>query len=284
MLDPQVPYTEEEIRTQCRKHLRKNSAWNPQARIVKLQPRRGSVSYAVKIADGFAKDKLCYEEAFMNFFQPASASYRFPRSFGIIEDKFDAYLVMEYLEGPTLWQVMQEGAVELSESDANDVVDALRDLHDDQQRAQALFQTRSLTPIRHWYPQAFIFAPDGDGGRLITDLDDFISFLTVRLQAAEVDMNVVPLNEWTLAHGDVTPENFIRCTDGKLGIIDFRTTFLAPSWWEAYALRVNQAEPKWVKPLEKAMRRAEMTVPDSVKAELDKLLRWFFVFGSAYSR
>ena len=245
------------------------------------------MSYAVKISGGFDKGGLLYERSFMELFQPPTSSYRFPKTFGIVDDGFDAYLVMEYLEGQTMWEIMQQGANELPASDANDVVNALCELRNDHQRAEKLLHIRSLTPLQHWYPQAFIFAPDGDGGRLIKDIDDFVSFLTIRFKAAEVDMDVISLSDctdWVLTHGDVTPGNFIRCADGKLGIIDTRTMFLAPSWWEAYALRAFGADPNWFTPLEKAMRRRKLTLPDAVIQELDKFADWFSLLGGTYSR
>ena len=281
-----VPYSNDEIFTQCRAHLANISSRfdDSRARFVVLQPKRSSISYAVKIDGAFEKNELEYERAFMDFLQSPPTSYRFPKTFGIIEDEQYAYLVMEYLEGPTLWQVMREGAIELPESDADDVVTALRELHNDQQSAQKLLQSRSLTPLGHWHPQGFIFAPDGDGGRLVLNLDDFISFMTIRFNAAEINMKHVPLDEWTLAHGDVTPENFIRCTDGRLGIVDCRTTFLAPSWWEAYALRVSGADPRWLGPLEKAMKRQKMNPPEALVEEMDKFPPWFCLQGGAYGR
>ena len=282
-----LPYTEAEIKAHCQTHLAsvKSRFDDPEARFVVLPPKGAGARYAVKLAGGFQKPALNYERAFMEFLSSDSKYYRVPKIYAMFEDKKYAYLVMEYLEGPTMWQVVKEGTTQLSPKDANDIAVAFLELRNGGKRIQDLQKAGSLTPLEHWDPQGHMFSPDGDGGRLLLNQSDFVSFMTSRFKEAGMDMSAVSLDEWVLTHGDLTPRNLKRCTDGRIGILDYRTMFLAPTWWEFYALHLCGESNFWVGPLKEAMRRQRITAPATLVEALDaKWIPWFSAKGGAWAR
>ncbi|KIJ25620.1 hypothetical protein M422DRAFT_72098 [Sphaerobolus stellatus SS14] len=284
-----VPFTDDEIRVQCRNHLAQRTPGvdDDRANFVVLQPETSNGSFAVKIASDFDKPGLRYELAFMTFLNklPRSNRYKVPRGYGIVKDDNRDYLVMEYLEGPTMWEVMKYGAADLPERDANDIAAALQELRNNSKCRQDLLDSNRLTPLGHWHPQSYIFSPDRDGGRSVANLEDFKDFMTVRFEKAGVDMAIVPLSGWVLTHDDLSPHNFKRCADNRIGILDLRTTFLAPFWWEFYGLHQSRETEKWIIPLKKAMHRYEMAAPEPVVQELDdKWMDWFVKQGPSYGR
>jgi hypothetical protein len=109
--------------------------------------------------------------------------------------------------------------------------------------------------------------------------------VTVRFQAAKVDLEIVPVTTIVLAHGDPSPHNLKRCVDGTIGIMDLRTTFLAPAWWDYYAVHICEGGLKYAEPLKKAMTRHGMCVGDDVLRELDTKFRsWFCLLGGGFAR
>lgn len=214
-----------------------------------------------------------------------SAKYTTPTGYDIIEDGDNSYLVMENLRGPRIWEVMDHGAQELSEKDANDTAEALQALRNDQSLRNILLIANSLTPLTHWLPKGPIFGYDNEGGRLIDDVEDFQKFTTVRFKEAEVDTRLVSVIPTVLAHGEPSPHNLKRCNDGGIDIMDLRTTFLAPSRWYYYAVRIVKEGLNYAEPLKMAMDRYGMGVGNKVLKELDnKFKPWFCCFGGAFGR
>ena len=204
------------------------------------------------------------------------AKYTTPTGYDIIEDGDNSYLVMEILRGPRIWEVMDHGAQELSEKDANDIAEALQALRNDQSLRIVLLKANSLTPLTHWLPKGPIFGYDNE---------DFQKFMTVRFNEAKVDTRLVSVTPTVLAHGEPSPHNLKRCNDGGIGIMDLRTTFLAPSWWYYYAVRIVKEGLNYAEPLKMAMDRYGMGVGNKVLKELDnKFKPWFCCFGGAFGR
>jgi hypothetical protein len=109
--------------------------------------------------------------------------------------------------------------------------------------------------------------------------------MTVRFNAAEVDPEIVPVATTVLAHGEPSPHNLKRCLDRTIGIMDLRTTFLAPAWWDYYAVHICEEGPKYAEPLKRTMTRHGMGVGDDVLRELDtKFKKWFWYFGGGFAR
>lgn len=71
---------------------------------------------------------------------------------------------MENLRGPIIWEVMDNGALELSEEDANDITGALLALCENQSLCDSLFSSRMpLTPL---HPEGQVFGFDNDFHRV----------------------------------------------------------------------------------------------------------------------
>lgn len=282
-----VPFTPTEILKQCRPRLQ--DPWGDKANFVVLQDKNGQdTDFAVKIACGFDKEGLQYDLAMMQFLKQSTVSNKctIPTGYGIIEDcSNNGYLVMQNLRGPTIWEVMDNGAQELSEEDANDIAVALLALRDARPLCDVLIKSNALTPLTHWHPQGPLFGYDNDGGRVVDDRDDFQSFMTVRFKEAKVDPEIVPVTTTVLAHGEPSPHNLKRCPNGTIGIMDLRTTFLAPAWWDYYAVHISRDGPQYAGPLKRAMISYGMGVSDDLLRELDtKFKEWFFYFGGAFAR
>lgn len=208
-----------------------------------------------------------------------------PTGYGIIEERDAGYLVMENIRGPTIWEVMGNGAQGLSEEDASDIAAALLALRDAQPLCDELIKSNALTPLTHWYPQGPIFGYDNDGGRVVDNRDDFHNFMAINFKEAEIDPEIVPVTTTVLAHGEPSPHHFKRCPDGTIGIMDLQTTFLAPRWWDYYAVHISRGGSKYTGSLERAMTRYGMGVSDDLLRELDiKFTKWFFYFGGSYAR
>ncbi|KAM6493911.1 hypothetical protein JOM56_010272 [Amanita muscaria] len=282
-----VPFTPSEISEQCRSHLQDCSD-DDLANFVVLEDKNGrDTDFAVKIARDFYRDSIRYDLAMMQFLKQSTISkkYTIPTGYGIVEDGRNNYLVMENLRGPTIWEVMDNGAQVLSEDDADDIAGALLALRENRSLCDTLLKSNALTPLTHWYPEGQIFGFDNDGGRLVRDRDDFHRFMTARFNAAEVDPEIVPVTTTVLAHGEPSPHNLKRCLDGTIGIMDLRTTFLAPAWWDYYAVHICEEGPKYSEPLKRAMTTHGMGVGDDVLRELDaKFLKWFWYFGGGFAR
>jgi hypothetical protein len=109
--------------------------------------------------------------------------------------------------------------------------------------------------------------------------------MTLRFKAAEVDPEIVPVTTTVLAHGDPSPHNLKRCLDGTIGIMDLRMIFLAPAWWDYYAVHICEDGPMYAEPLKRAMTRHGMGVGDDALRELDtKFIKWFWYFGGGFAR
>ncbi|KAJ7750311.1 hypothetical protein B0H16DRAFT_1724711 [Mycena metata] len=208
-----------------------------------------------------ARSTLEYDMAFIELLnRSTSERYRVPKAYGIIDDGRSSYLVMDCLE------------------DANDIAAVYQDLRNDHRGLfQELIQSWSLTPLRHWWPQGYIFFRDYDGCRLVDDAHDFTDFMSTRFKEAEIDSNLVPLNEASVfIHGNPGPDNLMRCSDGKIGLLHFHMSFFGPPWWEFYALHGSPAPDRWLMPLKKAMALHGMAAPDGLIGELDeKFIFWF---------
>jgi hypothetical protein len=99
-------------------------------------------------------------------------------------------------------------------------------------------------------------------------------------QRGRVDPEIVPVT--VLAHGGPSLHNLKRCLNGTM---DLRTTFLAPAWWNYYAVHTCKEGPKYAKPLRRAMTRHGRDVGDDILRELDtKFTKWFWHFGGAFAR
>ena len=177
---------------------------------------------------------------------------------------------------------MDNGAQDLSEEDANDIAGALLALREDRSLCDTLLKSNALTSPTHWYPKGQMFGFDNNGGPLVHDRGDFH---TARFNAAEVDPEIVPVTTTVLAHGDPSPRNLKRCLDGPIRIVDLRTTFLAPAWWDYYAVHICEGGPKYTEPLKSAMTRHGMGVGDDLLRELNtKFIKWFWCFGGGFAR
>ena len=277
-----VPFTPSEIMKQCRPRLQDRSG--DKANFVVLQDKNGQdTDFAVKIACDFEREGL----RMMRFLKQSTISNKctIPTGYGIIEDRSNGYLVMENLRGPTIWEVMDNGAQELSEKDANDIAIALLAIRDAQSLCDILIKSNALTPLTYWHPQGPLFGYDNDGGRLVDDRDDFHNFMTIRFKEAKIDPEIVPVTTTVLAHGEPSPHNLKRCLDGTIGVMDLRTTFLAPEWWDYYAVHISRDGSQYAKPLKRAMTRYGMGVSDDLLRELDtKFTKWFFYYGGAFAR
>ncbi|KAJ7750329.1 hypothetical protein B0H16DRAFT_1887928 [Mycena metata] len=234
-----------------------------------------------------ARSSLEYDMAFMELLnRSTSERYRVPKACGIIDDGGWSYLVMDCLEGQTMSKIIGSDEKQpLSDEDANDIAAVYQELRNDHHGFfQSLIQSRSLTPLRHWWPQGYIFFPDFDGERLVDDSDDFATFMSARFTMSKVDSNLVPLNETSVfIHGNAGPDNLMRCSDDKIGLLHFHMSFFGPPWWEFYALHGSPAPDRWLMPLKKAMALHGMAAPDGLIGELDeKFIFWFVRFGPAF--
>ncbi|KAJ7212198.1 hypothetical protein GGX14DRAFT_447903 [Mycena pura] len=285
-----VRLTSAEIKQQCHDRLRQRPPpfSDDKSNYVVLCDKYGQeTEFAVKIADAFSADQLQYDLAMMQFFKngPASDKYTTPTGYGILEDTNYSFLVMERLSGQTTWERMNNGADDLSPADATAIAEALEALQKDRIRSSILIRGNKLTPLTHWHPQGQLFGYDNDGGRMVDDRDDFHSFLKVRFEEAEVDPEVVSVTTDCLAHGEPSPHNLIHCPDGRIAFLDLRTTFLAPRWWDYYAVHRSIGGSKYSEPLKRAMERCGMGIDQRVLAELDdKFLPWFCRLGGAWAR
>jgi hypothetical protein len=143
-----VPFTPSEISEQCRSH---DSSDDGLDNFVVLQDKNGQdTDFTVKVARGFERDSIRYDLAMMQFLkQSTSNKYTTPTGYGIVEDDWHNYLVMENLRGPTIWEVMDNGAQELSEEDANDIAVALLALRENRSLCDTLIKWNALTPVTH---------------------------------------------------------------------------------------------------------------------------------------
>lgn len=284
-----VSMREEDIKNQCRAHLAKPSegAGRGKRNFLVLKDGGFDSSFAVKIASGFDKWGLEYDLAFMQFFEQYSSSkkYTVPIGYGIIEDDGYSYLVMQNVRGKTIWEVMDNGGQRLSDDDADAIAAAIVDMRADQGLSQLLTESNSLTPLCHWYPESPIFGYDNDGGRRVNDWTDFEKFMTVRFKEAGVDLEVVPLSPRVITHGELSPHNLKKCPDGSIGILDLRTAFAAPPWWEFYAIHSSKEDLNFAEPLMRAMIRHGMGIGDKTREELDNKFRpWFARLGGSFAR
>jgi hypothetical protein len=216
-----------------------------------------------------------------------SKTYTLPTGYGIIHDGDYRYLVMEYLEGPTMWEVMGNGAHELLEDCANKIAAVVQELRQSLQLCESLLKLNALTPLVHWYPQSTIFVLDNDGGRVLDDITDFIGFMN--------HDRSLPRSWSQLECRSSSPKRdhswraFTKklklCPDGINGIMDLQTTFVTPTWWKYYALHAAHYGPKYTNPLKKAMVRYGMDASSEIIDQLDfKFIPWFAKLGGAWSR
>ncbi|GJJ12183.1 hypothetical protein Clacol_006424 [Clathrus columnatus] len=149
----------------------------------------------------------------------------------------------------------------------------------------SLIKKNALTPRGHWFPQGGIFPLDNEGGRVVTTIKDFADFMTVRFQAAKIDLNAVPLTLLVMTHGGLSPRNLKLCPDGTIGFMDLRTCFVGPTWWEYYALHASDEDLMFTKPLMKAMVKCGIRTSDKIISELDyKFRSWFATCGVSWAR
>ncbi|GJJ12164.1 hypothetical protein Clacol_006405 [Clathrus columnatus] len=283
-----VPFEPAEIIKQCRDHFRAHpDASDVMDHFVVLKDSKGNeTSFGVKIGDVFDGYILTYDNTMMQALKSKTKPKNFtiPTRYGTISERND-YLVMENLEGPTIWEIMENGTRELPQSCAIKIAAAVHELRQSMEFCNSLIESDALTPRVHWYPQGGIFPYDNEGGRVITSIQDFTNFMTLRFQRAGIDLKDVPLTPLVMTHGGLSPRNLKLCPDGTIGFMDLRTSFVGPTWWEYYALRVSDEDPKFTEPLKKAMIRYGISASNKIMFELDKkFIPWFARYGGALAR
>ncbi|GJJ12160.1 hypothetical protein Clacol_006401 [Clathrus columnatus] len=218
-----VPFKSADIIKQCRDHFRAHPGTSDiMDHFVILKDSKGNeTSFGVKIGDFFEGHVLTYDDTMMRALKSKTKPKNFtiPTRYGTISDE-DDYLVMENLEGKTIWEIMENGTRELPESCANKIAAAIHELRQN---------SDALTPQVHWYPQGGIFPYDNEGGRVVTNIKDFLNFMTVRFQYAGIKLDDVPLTPRVITHGGLSPRNLKLCPDGTIGFMDLRTSFVGPT-------------------------------------------------------
>lgn len=226
-----VPFTVAEIKRQAKLY-RKRPPSDPGPRNFKvLVDADGKESkFAIKMCLNIGYSTLRMELSILNYLSANVKSKRFVTSegYGLIVDGLWELLVMEFLEGETIWEIMKEGQSILSNKDADDIAAAYIEL-----RTSLSLESSKLTPHGSWDPFGHIFI---DGGRNLEDRRDFESFMRIRLEKAGISLADMPLFPYVFTSGDISPYNVIRLPDGRLGLFDREMSGWLPEWWELGAL------------------------------------------------
>ncbi|GJJ12162.1 hypothetical protein Clacol_006403 [Clathrus columnatus] len=192
-----VPFEPAKIIKQCRDHFRAHpDTSDVMDHFVILKDSKGDeTSFGVKIRDVFEGYVLTYDNTMMQALKSKTKPKNFtiPTRYGTISEE-DDYLVMENLEGPTIWEIMENGTRDLPESCANKIAAAVYELRQSVEFCNSLIESNALTPRVHWYPQGGIFPYDNEGGRVITGIQDFTNFMTLHFQHAGIDLNDVDMD------------------------------------------------------------------------------------------
>lgn len=274
-----VPFTVAEIKRQAKLHRTKPPGDQGSRNFKVLVDADGKEStFAIKMSMNFGCSTLRIELSILNYLSDNIKSNNFVTSkgYGLIDDGLWELLVMEFLEGETVWEIMKKGQRSLSNKDADDIAAAYVEL-----RTSLSLESSKLTPYGGWNPLGHVFPFDNDGGRYLEDRRDFESFMCIRLENAGISLADMPLFPYVFTSGDISPYNVKRLPDGRLGLFDWDMTAWLPAWWELGALILSPYdEAKYKKPLLNAFERRGIVVGESFGVELLKLHHGIALWGA----
>ncbi|KAK3170822.1 hypothetical protein OEA41_002906 [Lepraria neglecta] len=312
-----IPFSIPEIVKQGRDHLTAGKGDETQRNFVVLKRDGADSEYCVRMGSDFDAPLLRDELAMMNHLKAYNPSKKlaFPTGYMVIEDRWEGYLANGGPEGPiygqnrqrtasnrlleshrkqssnglqqpgpTMWEAMKSGALRLSRKDADDIAEVLEALRESLKLRNSLPDSNALTPLGPWKPQAHFFAIDGDGGPMLKDTMELQAFMTKRLGLAQCDPAAVNLTNKRYIPGDLSPHNFKRLPDGRIGVLDCGRSFFGPGWWDVSGLRIAGEDTKWTEPLLKSLSDRGMSTTTAHDASMDKFARWFTQFGAAVAR
>ncbi|KAE9396887.1 hypothetical protein BT96DRAFT_1021084 [Gymnopus androsaceus JB14] len=163
------PLTDEEIKEQCRTHLKKHP-WLDDPEILVLKHNGQDTNFVVTFSRPY--------EAIVD---------------RLLKDGFYGILVTEKLEGRTFREVMN--GTPLSDKHADLIADTLQELRE----SVRPFENNKVTPLGQWTVQGHMF-PDGETARVVDTVDEMASFLTERFRRAAGNEVPLPLSRMLLSN------------------------------------------------------------------------------------
>lgn len=271
------PFTEKEIKRQCKIYRETHQRDRPFKNFVVLQLDGRDSKYGVKMAISFCVNQLEQERDWMKFLSNNVDSKKIvvPKAYGIIEDKFWALLVMENISsGETIRQYMDREGGDLPADVADTIASTLVELRNILRPISDM-----ITPRGGWTVQGTMFR-DNETSKLVNTVQDMAVYITDRFDKAGVSRaDLPPLWPMVYTHGDPSSRNFMILPDGRMVFLDPGMSCFAPVWWEWYAFEFSSESEDYYVPLMKAFKKHGLVVSEESRGVLDIFRIWYWRYG-----
>lgn len=189
---------------------------------------RISQNAVVKYGVGINEDEARNQEAAFKLID--QSIIRVPRVFRFFSSEDSGYIIMEYIEGPTLESLIKDN--KHSGAYVEKMVKALDHFTE--------IRHNMPGPLSGGFAQGFLWIPhDSIRPNTVSKIEQYYNIRQLRKSSGKLKIQQYPL---VLCHLDIAPRNII-VHNGSLCLIDWAAAGFYPSLFERCTLRINAGKP-----------------------------------------